>query len=259
MIVALSLVAGSALGLSQGADVNGINLFAKPMDMEPDLMQALTFYAPLVDNLQAFGAGNTTPTYTGAVTGAGALKTYIDRNTGLITRGVSGQPRFEASGYLAEGARTNLALVSCDLAGYPLVWVPVAVTTASGYSGPDGLTSATRLTATDTGAYITQSITSAAAVRITSVYVKRVTGAGAISLSNFTATTWEAVTVTSAWTRVATVASGAGAANPVVGIQIAVSGDAVDVSYIQHEVGAFVSSAIFTAGVAGVRNADYAT
>jgi len=156
-------------------------------------------------------------------------------------------------GIRVEEQRTNLALWSNDFTN--AVWVKTNITAAKTAMGPDGVAnSASTLTATAANATALQSITSTSAQRITSCYIKRRTGSGNIELTQDNGSTWTPVTVTSEWTRVNLPA--VTSANPTVGIRIVMSGDAVDVAYFQHEVGALVTSPIETAGSTVTRAAD---
>ncbi len=159
-------------------------------------------------------------------------------------------------GYLAEGARTNLALWSRDLTN--AAWTASNVTTALTATGADGAAnSATTLTATGANGTVLQSITSASAVRVTGCYIKRRTGTGTINMTQDNGSTWTAVTVTSSWTAVSI--PSATVTNPIIGFRIVTNADAIDVDYVMHEgAGAtFMSSAIATTTVAVTRNADF--
>ena len=114
LALAIALLAGNGWGLASARPVVGITVFPKPVNMAPDVREALTFYAPLVSNLLAFGAGNATPTYTGGVvTGAGAVY-YADSpsGSGLLVATVSGVPVFTPNGCQALGAVNNALLWS---------------------------------------------------------------------------------------------------------------------------------------------------
>lgn len=175
---------------------------------------------------------------------------------GLLASGSTLRTEYSGTtpmGLLVEEARTNLALYSSDFTN--AAWTKSNMTTAKTATGADGAAnSASTLTATAGNATALQAITSASNARITSCYIKRRTGSGVINLTQDNGTTWTTVTVTSSWTKVsiASVTS----TNPTVGIRIVTSGDAVDVQYFQHEVGAFVTSPIETSGTTVARLKD---
>ena len=170
-------------------------------------------------------------------------------------------PRFEHDpatgeclGFLYEGeVRSNLLLQNRTLTA--AAWVATNITTAKDQTGADGVgNSASSITATAANGTILQAITSASTARATSAYVKRITGSGAIEMTQNGGATWTAVTVTSSWSRVSI--PSATVTNPSVGFRIATSGDAIAVDYVQCENGAFVTSAIETTTAAVTRNAD---
>lgn len=119
------------------------------------------------------------------------------------------------------------------------LWIKTGITPAAGVSGPDGANSATTLTATAANATITATVGVAAGNYASSVFIRRRTGAGTVSIRNTANTTWVPVTVTAAWTRVSNVS--ATGTSAVVGLQIATSGDAVDVCFAQLEANAVTS------------------
>jgi hypothetical protein len=159
-------------------------------------------------------------------------------------------------GLLVEEARTNICLYASDLTN--AAWTKSNMTTALTATGPDGVANtATTCTATAANATAKQSITSGSAARITSMFVKRRTGSGNIDLTQDDGTTWATMTVTSSWTRVniASVTS----TNPIVGIRIVTDTDAVDIALFQHEVGAFITSPIYTGSASVTRAVDVVT
>lgn len=195
------------------------------------------------------------------VTVARALNTATRINSsGLVEKVNANLPRFDYDpvtlaprGLLIEEARANLLLQSSDLT--QAAWVLTNATATLTAIGPDGATnSASVLTSTAGNATALQSITSASAARSTTCYIKRRTGSGVVEMTQNNGTTWTAINVTSSWTRVS-IAS-ATLTNPVVGLRIVTSGDAVDVALFQCETGAFATSAIPTTTTSLTRNAD---
>jgi hypothetical protein len=158
-----------------------------------------------------------------------------------------------ALGVLVEEARTNLCLYSDDFTN--AAWVKVNVTAAKTATGPDGVTnSASTLTSTLANGTVLQTIISASAARITSMFVKRRTGSGTVEVTQNNGVLWTAVTVTANWTRVSV--PSATILNPIVGVRIVTSGDAIDVALFDHEVGAFITSPIPTVASQVTRAAD---
>ena len=188
--------------------------------------------------------------------------TYFN-SSGVLTTADSGVARFDYSpstlqplGLLIEEQRTNLLLHNRDLTN--VAWTASNVTAAKNQTGIDGVaSSASLITASADNGTILQAVTSASAARATTAYVKRITGTGVIEMTQNGGTTWAAVTVTSAWTRVS-IAS-ATVTNPSVGFRIATNGDAIAVDCVQLENGAFATSVIPTTTTALTRNADVAS
>lgn len=151
-------------------------------------------------------------------------------------------------------AATNLALQSRDLT--QTAWVKVNVTAALDQVGLDGgANSASSLVSTLANGTALQTITLSSAQRTFSVYVKRITGTGAISISQ-DGVTWTAITGlinSSTYTQVTLTAT---QLNPVIGFQIAANGDKIAVDYNQLEAGVNASSAIPTTSAAVTRTAD---
>jgi hypothetical protein len=86
------------------------------------------------------------------------------------------------------------------------------------------------------------------------MFVKRRTGTGAIEMTQDNGVSWTAVTVTANWTRVSV--PSATILNPIVGVRIVTSGDAIDVALFQIENGAFITSPIPTVASQVTRAAD---
>jgi len=153
-------------------------------------------------------------------------------------------------------ARTNMARWNRDLTN--AAWTKTNGTAAKDQTGLAGVANAaSSFTATSANATCLQSITSASAARVTSFYLKRLTGTGTVNITQDNGTTWTAVTLTSAYQRFQVTAT---AADPVIGIRVVTSGDAVAFDFAQHETPATVaSSPILTTTAAVTRAADVLT
>jgi len=218
----------------------------------------LTFWAPLDDpsnplKINKSAAGTTALTFTRATTA-----TYVHPTTGLITSAASGGLRIESNGALIEGQRTNLALYSEQL-GLAATWIASNVTVDNNTAvAPDGNTTAETLTATADNATLLQAVTGTAAAYTNSLYLKRKTGTGAVSVSADN-TTWTACTINaSTWTR-CTDTRTLTVATYYYGVRLATNADAVYAWGGGMELGAFGSSYISTTTAAITRNADVLT
>jgi hypothetical protein len=188
--------------------------------------------------------------------------TYFDAN-GILQTAASGVARFdhnpttgESLGLLIEEQRTNLALYSNNFTDAS--WVKTNITAALDQVGPDnGINSASSLTATAGNGTVLQTVTSASAARFETCYVKRITGTGVVEMTMDNGSTWTAVTVTSAWTRVSIPSQTV--TNPVVGFRLVTDTDAIAVYGFQIENGAFPTSYIATTSASVTRNADAAS
>ncbi len=155
---------------------------------------------------------------------------------------------------LVEPSATNQLSFARNLTS----WTASNMTRALTATGIDGAAnSATRLTATANSATVTAVGGSGSGVF--SVYVRRVTGSGAVELTanNFTNVT--AITPTATWQRFAI---SAGGSPSTVGIRLGTSGDVIEVDYAQHEVGGsslHPTSPILTNGGPVTRQADSIT
>jgi hypothetical protein len=142
-----------------------------------------------------------------------------------------------------EPATSNLALLPRDLTN--AAYVKTDCTAAKTATGTDGiLNSASTLTATAGNATCLQTVTSASALRVTGAFIKRRTGTGVINMTQDNGSTWTPVTVPAAWDETPLVIPAATLANPVFGFQIVTSGDAIDIDWVQHELGAYITSPI---------------
>jgi len=120
--------------LNQDTSFSLKNIFYPPT-MPLDIRGACSFWADLKSVTDAHGKGSTVATFTRAT-----IATYIDKDTGLVTDAASGEARFEANGYLSEGARTNRKTNSQAIASWSgggnLIGVPDG--TADVVTAPDG-------------------------------------------------------------------------------------------------------------------------
>jgi hypothetical protein len=182
---------------------------------------------------------------------------------GLLKTAGNGAPVFDHDpitraclGLRIEEQRINRLLHNRDLT--QAAWVATNITPAKDQIGADGVSnSASSIASTAGNGTILQTITSASAARATSAYVKRITGSGAIEMTQNGGTTWTAVTVTGNWTRVSIPT--ATVTNPVVGFRIVASGDAIAVDYVGCEDGSFITSPIATGAATATRSADVAS
>jgi hypothetical protein len=200
--------------------------------------------------------------------GAPASKLTYTSPSAKVIRGADGlfssastiRTEYDASGTAlgvrCEEARTNRVLWNRDLTN--AAWTATNITAAKDQTGIDGTANgASSITATAGNGTILQSITSASAARITSAFVKRITGTGNIDLTQDNGTTWTTVTVTSSWTRVQV--PSATVTNPIVGFRVVTSGDAIAVDFVQEESGAFTTSPIATTTATVTRAIDNIT
>lgn len=184
---------------------------------------------------------------------------YIMNSEGLLESASTIRCEWSGStklGLRIEEARTNVCLWNRDLTN--AAWTATNITAAKNQTGADGsANAASSITATAGNATILQSITLASSTRYQSAYVKRITGSGTINMTTDGGSTWNVITVTSAWTRVGF--TQAAVTNPNVGFRIVTSGDAIAVDFVQNETGAFITSPIATTSGTATRAADDVT
>jgi len=170
-------------------------------------------------------------------------------------------PRRTSAGLLVEAGATNLALWSQDFSNG--VWSASNATVTTGVSDPSGGTGAQTITATAPAGTAYQVVGGSLGVGTTytgSMWMRRRTGSGTISLVQPNGAGITDVVLTSAWQRMSVSGPGATAAgNNFVGPRIATSGDAIDVWSAQFEVGSSASSLIPTTTSSASRGADAAS
>jgi len=158
--------------------------------------------------------------------------------------------------YLSEPSGVNNCLWGRDATN--AAWTKSNVTAAKTATGLDNVAnSASRLTAAANDATFLQLLTAATGTRTTSVWIKRVSGSGTVSITRNGGTGWTDITsslVTGTWVPVE-LTSDVGA-NPTVGLKMGTSGDVIDVDCFQDENGAWRTSPILTTTAAVTRNAD---
>jgi hypothetical protein len=195
--------------------------------------------------------------------GGGAGEATYFGSDGLLKIATAGEWRIdhapgtgERRGLLLEPSRTNAALQAQDFT--QAAWVKTNITAARDVVDLRGLAnSASRLTATANNATVLQSITAASAARITSFYLRRITGTGTVEITQNGGTNWTAVTLTGDWQRFSI--PFATITNPQIGIRIGTSGDVIAVDAAQCEIGTFPTSPILSEGTALTRQADGGT
>lgn len=214
-----------------------------------------------VDTALTRGIGSAT--FTRATAAAARLSTGLWKLD--VASGVARSHYWEFSpgvytygGYLAEGARTQLALDPRDMT--TVNWTAGAtLTVARDQAGIDGAANtATRLTggAVEATNTILQTLTAAASSRTYSAFIKRITGTGAVSLTQDGGSTWTDISTLLNTTSFVQVQLNASQLNAVFGIRVSTNTDVVDVDCNQFEAGAFASTPI---PAAGTRNADILT
>lgn len=230
------------------------------------------------------GCVDVTGTAAEAVTFARASVAWCTKADYSLVECGSGKPRVQfdhgnpdALGILLEGTtKTNIVLRNRDLSN--AAWTKSASMVCAKTSiGADGVALAAS-TCTSSGANQTvlQAVTVASALRNSSMYIRRRTGTGAVSVTRDNGSTWTAITSSLSSTVFKRVVSqdeigcqGGGcivvaamtatAADPTIGVKLATSGDAVDIDLVQDETDAFPTSPITTAGSTVNRPAETAS
>jgi hypothetical protein len=184
---------------------------------------------------------------------------WYENSSGVLVSAAANAAVFEYSagtyrGHRYEPQRQNISLYSQDFS-QAATWVPTNVTvTSNSLAAPDAATTADTLTATAGNATILQTIVSAQANRVFSLYIKRKTGTGNIDLTVDNGATWTTKTITSSWVRYTI--TQANVTNPVIGIRIVTNGDEIYVWQSDCEIGSAETSIIPTTTVPVTRAVD---
>lgn len=137
-------------------------------------------------------------------------------------------------------------------------WTLTSATLTAGQTDPSAGTEAFTLTATGANATIKQAITlTGVANRTLSIYIKRKTGTGNVSLT-VDGTTYVVTVVTGSWVRYDTFLNTTGAVNP--GVKLTTSGDEIYIAWAQLEDGVMTTYATNTANrytVTQITDVDY--
>jgi hypothetical protein len=157
--------------------------------------------------------------------------TFCPNASGTLSSVSAAGLRRTTKGVFSYMSSTNAVLWNRDLTN--AAWTKTNMTASKTATGADGsANAATRLTATASTATVTQAFTSASAQRVFSLDIKRVTGTGNITLSVDGGTTRTVLTgLTTSYTQ--QWITQAAVTNPTIEIQIATSGDVVDVDLVQ--------------------------
>ncbi len=173
---------------------------------------------------------------------------------GVLVETAANLPRWHfvggvAQGLLVEASSTNRALWSRDLTN--AAWVKTNLTAALAATGLDAVANtASRLTATAGNATALQTVTLASGARNFRLWLRRVTGSGAVQITINGGTAWQAVTLTAAWQPFDVSAT---VTNPQIGVRIVTSGDVIEADVAQLEDQVPATSPIITTSAGGTR------
>lgn len=195
------------------------------------------------------------------------LATYIN-SSGFVTTATTNEPRFDYSpttvgelkGLLIEGASTNLLNWSeafSTAGGTNNNWSDTNLTrTSTNNTSPRNDATALRITASAAnGTIISSTAIGSSAARVLSVWLRRVTGTGAIQFTTDNGTAWTTQVITSSWVRYTFPAT---TADQRVGFRIVDSGNAIEIWGAQLEVSAGGATSYIPTGTTQVlRNGDF--
>lgn len=183
----------------------------------------------------------TTGTMPTGVTFTRASTGWYFNSSGNLTSAATDVPRFDYGvpggvvlfGLLTEKASTNNLLWSRDLT--QASWTPTNATVALDQTGINGsANTASSITATSSSATVCQTFTHASAPTISTVYLKRISGSGAVSITQDNNSTTTATVLTGSWQRFSK--SQQTLTNPTFCVNVSTSGDVVAMDVAQSEV-----------------------
>jgi hypothetical protein len=208
---------------------------------------------------------NLTITYN--LTLSGVIGNYIDGETVTATGGGSGtfrQLTTTSEYYVANATGTFTGTLTGGTSGASAIidvvnpfWTATDITASFDQVGIDNSpNSATSLLATADNATIITTVVVGPALtdRVTSAFVRRISGAGDVEITGDGGSTWTTITLTKQWTRF--VLPYQNIASPQVGFRLAISGDSIAVDFVQNEDGRFATSPIYCLTNAQTRAAD---
>lgn len=202
----------------------------------------------------------------------GQTLTQCASNQPLVS---SGRVDSTLVGLWREETRTNLILHNRDLS--QAIWTKTNMAcprTATGMR--NDVNGASTCTSSAGNGTVIQATVTGAATRSTSLHIKRRTGTGGVDVTRDNGATWTSITSRlsdTLWRRVVPYPTAgcvggncivvpqmvSAIANPTIGIRLVMSGDAVDVDFVQDENGDGATSPILTAGASANRAVDSAT